>query len=43
MVMAFEEGGEDINQVGVDTSTFIFGGGADGVTDITRKRVGLGR
>ena len=39
--MAFKEGGEDVNQVGVDSSSFVLSSGADGMTDVARERVSL--
>ena len=37
-----EEGGEYVNGISVDTSAFVFSSIADGITDVARKRVGLG-
>ena len=40
--MAFKEGGEDVNRVGIDSSSFVLSSGADGMTDVARERVKLG-
>jgi hypothetical protein len=37
----FDKGGEEVNQVSVDTGAFVLGSVKDSVADVTREGVGL--